>query len=81
MSQSSKEPAEAPPQTTVPDVPVLSIKDEPEDEGYNAALLPQSSISKIKEELEHKEVRTTAGNWSTCCVPLGACVPTYPTTV
>ncbi|KAK0132547.1 Zinc finger MYM-type protein 4 [Merluccius polli] len=51
----SKEPAEAPPQGTASDAPILSIKDEPVDEGYDAALLPQSSISKIKEELEHKE--------------------------
>ncbi|CAL8271511.1 unnamed protein product [Merluccius merluccius] len=52
----SKEPAEAPPQGTASDAPILSIKDEPVDEGYDAALLPQSSISKIKEELEHKEI-------------------------
>ncbi|CAL8285683.1 unnamed protein product [Lota lota] len=49
----SKEPPEAPLQA--PDAPILSIKDEPVDEGYDAALLPQSSISKIKEELEHKD--------------------------
>ncbi|KAM3833892.1 LOW QUALITY PROTEIN: zinc finger MYM-type protein 4-like [Diretmus argenteus] len=35
--------------------PSVNIKDEPVDEGYDAALLPQSSISKIKEELEHQE--------------------------
>ncbi|XP_028251240.1 zinc finger MYM-type protein 4-like isoform X2 [Parambassis ranga] len=35
--------------------PSLNIKDEPIDEGYDAALLPQSSIRQIKEELEHEE--------------------------
>lgn len=37
--------------------PSINIKDEPIDEGYDAALLPQSSIRQIKEELEHQEVR------------------------
>lgn len=36
--------------------PTINIKDEPIDEGYDAALLPQSSIRQIKEELEHQEV-------------------------
>lgn len=36
--------------------PSINIKDEPIDEGYDAALLPQSSIRQIKEELEHQEV-------------------------
>lgn len=36
--------------------PPINIKDEPIDEGYDAALLPQSSIRQIKEELEHQEV-------------------------
>ncbi|XP_042356199.1 zinc finger MYM-type protein 4-like isoform X3 [Plectropomus leopardus] len=35
--------------------PSVNIKDEPIDEGYDAALLPQSSIRQIKEELEHQE--------------------------
>ncbi|XP_034714500.1 zinc finger MYM-type protein 4-like isoform X5 [Etheostoma cragini] len=35
--------------------PSINIKDEPIDEGYDAALLPQSSIRQIKEELEHQE--------------------------
>ncbi|XP_029349151.1 zinc finger MYM-type protein 4 isoform X2 [Echeneis naucrates] len=35
--------------------PSVKIKDEPIDEGYDAALLPQSSIRQIKEELEHQE--------------------------
>ncbi|XP_010765806.1 uncharacterized protein isoform X2 [Notothenia coriiceps] len=35
--------------------PPINIKDEPIDEGYDAALLPQSSIRQIKEELEHQE--------------------------
>lgn len=34
----------------------VNIKEEPIDEGYDAALLPQSSIRQIKEELEHQEV-------------------------
>lgn len=34
----------------------ISIKDEPVDEGYDAALLPQNSVKQIKEELEHQEV-------------------------
>lgn len=36
--------------------PLIKIKDEPIDEGYDAALLPQSSIRQVKEELEHQEV-------------------------
>uniref|UniRef100_A0A8C6M312 TRASH domain-containing protein n=1 Tax=Nothobranchius furzeri TaxID=105023 RepID=A0A8C6M312_NOTFU len=38
-----------------PASPGVKIKDEPIDEGYNAALLPQSSIRQIKEELEQQE--------------------------
>ncbi|XP_047466994.1 zinc finger MYM-type protein 4-like isoform X2 [Mugil cephalus] len=38
-----------------PTSPTINIKDEPIDEGYDAALLPQSSIRQIKEELEHQE--------------------------
>uniref|UniRef100_A0A8C5E822 Zinc finger MYM-type protein 4-like n=1 Tax=Gouania willdenowi TaxID=441366 RepID=A0A8C5E822_GOUWI len=34
--------------------PSVNIKDEPEDEGYDAALLPQSSARQIKEELEQE---------------------------
>uniref|UniRef100_A0A8C2XL09 TRASH domain-containing protein n=1 Tax=Cyclopterus lumpus TaxID=8103 RepID=A0A8C2XL09_CYCLU len=34
----------------------INIKDEPIDEGYDNALLPQSSIRQIKEELENQEV-------------------------
>lgn len=34
--------------------PAINIKDEPIDEGYDAALLPQSSIRQIKEELEQE---------------------------
>ncbi|KAM9777908.1 zinc finger MYM-type protein 4-like [Neosynchiropus ocellatus] len=43
-------PAEDPPMS-----PIANIKDEPIDEGYDAALLPQGSIAEIKEELEHEE--------------------------
>ncbi|KAF7665300.1 hypothetical protein LDENG_00144680 [Lucifuga dentata] len=35
--------------------PSATIKEEPIDEGYDAALLPQSSIRQIKEELDHQE--------------------------
>ncbi|XP_068437013.1 zinc finger MYM-type protein 4-like isoform X2 [Clinocottus analis] len=35
--------------------PTINIKDEPIDEGYDNALLPQSSIRQIKEELENQE--------------------------
>lgn len=41
--------------------PSINIKDEPIDEGYDAALLPQSSIRQIKEELEHQEVGVGRG--------------------
>lgn len=39
-----------------PPMSPVNIKDEPIDEGYDAALLPQSSIRQIKEELEQQEV-------------------------
>lgn len=39
----------------------INIKDEPIDEGYDAALLPQNSIKQIKEELEHQEVCVQSG--------------------
>ncbi|KAM4724197.1 LOW QUALITY PROTEIN: zinc finger MYM-type protein 4-like [Anableps anableps] len=35
--------------------PRINIKDEPIDEGYDAALLPQNSTRQIKEELEQQE--------------------------
>lgn len=35
--------------------PLMKIKDEPMDEGYDSALLPQASLRQIKEELEHEE--------------------------
>ncbi|CAJ1074037.1 zinc finger MYM-type protein 4-like isoform X2 [Xyrichtys novacula] len=38
-----------------PPMSPVNIKDEPIDEGYDAALLPQSSIRQIKEELEQQE--------------------------
>lgn len=50
-----------PPQTAsqenivAPMSPNVNIKEEPIDEGYDAALLPQNSIKHIKEELEHQE--------------------------
>ncbi|XP_037097576.1 zinc finger MYM-type protein 4-like isoform X3 [Syngnathus acus] len=35
--------------------PNITIKDEPVDEGYNAAVLPQSTVRHVKEELDHQE--------------------------
>lgn len=46
----------APVEESNPPISPINIKDEPIDEGYDAALLPQSSIRQIKEELEHQEV-------------------------
>uniref|UniRef100_A0A1A7YL86 TRASH domain-containing protein n=1 Tax=Iconisemion striatum TaxID=60296 RepID=A0A1A7YL86_9TELE len=48
---------EAPPaeDSNPPASPGVKIKDEPIDEGYDAALLPQSSIRQIKQELEQQE--------------------------
>lgn len=43
--------------------PPITIKDEPIDEGYNAALLPQSSARQIKEELEQQDVRVCLCEW------------------
>ncbi|MEQ2215609.1 hypothetical protein XENOCAPTIV_003215 [Xenoophorus captivus] len=39
----------------LPASPRINIKDEPIDEGYDAALLPQNSSRQIKEELEQHE--------------------------
>lgn len=41
--------------------PPITIKDEPIDEGYNAALLPQSTARQIKEELEQQDVCVCVG--------------------
>lgn len=49
MDECNAEATSAPP-------PPITIKDEPIDEGYNAALLPQSSARQIKEELEQQDV-------------------------
>lgn len=35
--------------------PVIRIKDEPIDEDYDKALIPQSDVSRIKQELENNE--------------------------
>lgn len=49
-------PQTAPPENVVaPLSPIVNIKEEPIDEEYDAALLPQNSIKHIKEELEHEE--------------------------
>ena len=55
--QAPEPPPQAPePPHQAPEPPLLTIKDEPEDEGYDVALLPHTSIGKIKEE--HKDVCT-----------------------
>lgn len=51
-----------------PQMSPINIKDEPIDEGYDAALLPQSSIRQIKEELEHQEVGVEEKVISICCL-------------
>lgn len=50
-----------------PTSPTVNIKEEPVDEGYDAALLPQSSIRQIKEELEHQEVGMKRGLFLCLC--------------
>uniref|UniRef100_A0A3B4Z1P8 TRASH domain-containing protein n=1 Tax=Stegastes partitus TaxID=144197 RepID=A0A3B4Z1P8_9TELE len=52
-----------------PTSPSVNIKDEPIDEGYDAALLPQSSIRQIKEELEHQEVPIPAPTPTAIFIP------------
>ncbi|XP_019731663.1 zinc finger MYM-type protein 4-like isoform X2 [Hippocampus comes] len=49
--------SEAPPveDSNPPISPNITIKDEPIDEGYNAALQPQTTVRQIKEELDHQE--------------------------
>ncbi|XP_033497990.1 zinc finger MYM-type protein 4-like isoform X3 [Epinephelus lanceolatus] len=55
-SQQGERSEAAPTEDSNPPMPAsINIKDEPIDEGYDAALLPQSSIRQIKEELEHQE--------------------------
>ncbi|XP_059209929.1 zinc finger MYM-type protein 4 isoform X2 [Centropristis striata] len=54
-SQQGERSEAAPMEDSNPPMPTINIKDEPIDEGYDAALLPQSSIRQIKEELEHQE--------------------------
>ncbi|XP_057715372.1 uncharacterized protein LOC130930984 isoform X2 [Corythoichthys intestinalis] len=50
--QSARPPVEG---SNPPLSPNITVKDEPIDEGYDAALLPQSNARQIKEELEHQE--------------------------
>ncbi|XP_076604151.1 zinc finger MYM-type protein 4 isoform X2 [Chaetodon auriga] len=54
-SQQGERSEAAPMEDSNPRMSPINIKDEPIDEGYDAALLPQSSIRQIKEELEHQE--------------------------
>ncbi|XP_019129180.2 zinc finger MYM-type protein 4-like isoform X3 [Larimichthys crocea] len=67
--------------------PPINIKDEPIDEGYDAALLPQSSIRQIKEELEHQEeelrissVYSVGGGTNFASPTMPAAVPAPTTT-
>ncbi|XP_029315832.1 zinc finger MYM-type protein 4 isoform X2 [Cottoperca gobio] len=67
--------------------PTINIKDEPIDEGYDAALLPQSSIRQIKEELEHQEeelrissVYSVSGGNTFTSPTMPAAVPAPPQT-
>ncbi|XP_031722562.1 zinc finger MYM-type protein 4-like isoform X3 [Anarrhichthys ocellatus] len=55
-SQEGERSEAAPMEDSTPPLPTtINIKDEPIDEGYDNALLPQSSIRQIKEELENQE--------------------------
>ncbi|XP_054469625.1 zinc finger MYM-type protein 4 isoform X2 [Anoplopoma fimbria] len=65
----------------------INIKDEPIDEGYDNALLPQSSIRQIKEELENQEeelrissVYSVGGGNAFTSPTVPAAVPAPPTT-
>ncbi|XP_030212048.1 zinc finger MYM-type protein 4 isoform X2 [Gadus morhua] len=68
QSQAPKQPSQAPepppqapePPPQAPEPPLLTIKDEPLDEGYDVALLPQTSISKVKEEHKDEELRISS---------------------
>ncbi|XP_034015980.1 zinc finger MYM-type protein 4-like [Thalassophryne amazonica] len=61
-SQQGKRPQPAPVEDSNPPIPpCINIKDEPIDEGYDAALLPQSSIRHIKQEMEHPEDTGASG--------------------
>uniref|UniRef100_A0A3B3UWP0 Zinc finger MYM-type protein 4-like n=1 Tax=Poecilia latipinna TaxID=48699 RepID=A0A3B3UWP0_9TELE len=46
-----------------PPSPRINIKDEPIDEGYDAALLPQNSTKQIKEELEQEVETNNQTRW------------------
>lgn len=57
-SASFQTPEAAPVEESNPPIcPAVNIKDEPIDEGYDAALLPQTSTRQIKEELEQVGVK------------------------
>ncbi|XP_054652063.1 zinc finger MYM-type protein 4-like isoform X5 [Dunckerocampus dactyliophorus] len=67
--------------------PNITVKDEPIDEGYNAALLPQSSIRQVKEELEHQEEELrissvySVGGGNTLVPPVVTAPPPPQTTI
>ncbi|XP_013865076.1 zinc finger MYM-type protein 4 [Austrofundulus limnaeus] len=48
------------PESNPPTCPPVNIKDEPIDEGYDAALLPQNAAKQIKEEMEQEELRISS---------------------
>ncbi|XP_078480436.1 zinc finger MYM-type protein 4-like [Lampetra planeri] len=79
-SQQGQTSAAAPTEDSNPPMsPSINIKDEPIDEGYDAALLPQGSIRQIKEELEHQEEELrissvySVGGWEHLCVSYSGC--------
>ncbi|XP_070698462.1 zinc finger MYM-type protein 4-like [Pempheris klunzingeri] len=81
-SQQGERSEAAPMEDSNPQIsPTINIKDEPIDEGYDAALLPQSSIRQIKEELEHQEEELrissvySVGGGNTFAPPTSAQVP------
>ncbi|XP_029982214.1 zinc finger MYM-type protein 4 isoform X4 [Sphaeramia orbicularis] len=53
--QGEEQPEPVQTESDPPMSPNVNIKEEPIDEGYDAALLPQSSIRQIKEELDQEE--------------------------
>ncbi|XP_068607968.1 zinc finger MYM-type protein 4-like [Brachionichthys hirsutus] len=84
-SQEGEKTEAAPAKESNPPISPIKIKDEPIDEGYDAALLPQSSIRQIKEELEHHEeelrissVYSVGGANAFAAPPMPAAVPAPP---
>nr|XP_061798656.1 zinc finger MYM-type protein 4-like [Nerophis lumbriciformis] len=82
--QSERPPVEG---SNPPLSPNITVKDEPIDEGYDAALLPQSNARQIKEELEHQEDELrissvySVGGGNTLAPPTVTAAPPQPTTI